>query len=250
MSASDPNLAVKGIKNAQNKTNIPITSQQMLGREDTHVKPIVGTQHRLQKDSLDAFLHMQQQASISGVDIQICSSFRSFDKQLSIWNRKWSGELPLNTLDGGQINASDLNDNEKIHAIMLWSALPGASRHHWGTDFDVYDKTQVENTGHDFQLVPAEYTDRGPCAKLNAWIQTHANEFDFYLPYADYTGGVAREPWHLSYSPIAAKIEQGFNMELLYASIEKADILGKASVLSVLPELVNRYTFNRGTKAP
>lgn len=249
MSTSGSNSTVKAIKKAEDQTDILITSQQMLGRDDSHVQPIAGTQHRLQKDSLDAFLLMQRQAAMSGVDIQVCSSFRSFDKQLSIWNRKWSGELPLNTLNGEQINASDLNDNEKIHAIMLWSALPGASRHHWGTDFDVYDKTEVEKASHNFQLVPEEYTGHGPCAKLNAWIQTHAKEYNFYLPYAKYTGGVAREPWHLSYAPIAAKIEQGFNIELLYASLEKADIFGKASVLSVLPELVNRYTFNQGSKA-
>ena len=28
-------------------------------------------------------------------------------------------------------------------AILLWSALPGASRHHWGTDFDVFDRAAV-----------------------------------------------------------------------------------------------------------
>ncbi|MCZ8486094.1 D-alanyl-D-alanine carboxypeptidase family protein [Vibrio lentus] len=30
------------------------------------------------------------------------------------------------------------SEQQKLSAILRWSALPGASRHHWGCDFDVF----------------------------------------------------------------------------------------------------------------
>jgi len=32
-----------------------------------------------------------------------------------------------------------LRASEKIASILRWSALPGTSRHHWGTDLDIID---------------------------------------------------------------------------------------------------------------
>ena len=65
---------------------------------------------------------------------------------------------------------------------MLWSALPGASRHHWGTDFDVYDKAKIESTGKKLELIPEEYEDNGPCALLSQWLFNNAEKFGFYFP--------------------------------------------------------------------
>ena len=223
-----------------------ISAKEWTGITRTHIVGFDNNTHFLQADALSALLKMRELASQSNIDIQVCSSFRSFDKQLNIWNKKWRGELPLNTLDGQQLDAANLSDNEKIHAIMLWSALPGASRHHWGTDFDIYDKAEVARRHHDFKLIPEEYINNGPCALLNDWIEEHANAFDFYLPYARYSGGVAREPWHLSYAPLAKTIEQELNIEVLYETLTQADILGKQSILPLLPELLKRYTLNQG----
>jgi LAS superfamily LD-carboxypeptidase LdcB len=197
---------------------------------------------------IEPFTKMQKAAIKDGIDIQICSSFRDFDKQLSIWNRKWLGELPLLSLDDEIIDPNSLTETEKIHAIMLWSALPGASRHHWGTDFDIYDKNEVEKRQHKFRLVPSEYEEQGPCGALSNWISKNASNFGFYLPYRDYVGGVAREPWHLSHEKSAKEITSQFAINALYAQLEQTDILGKNQVLICLEDLVHQYTFNLGPK--
>lgn len=234
-------------------TNKPSTSDnslntsQIMGLDSRHLQQI-DAQHSLLPKVIKHFKEMQQAAKRDGVDLQICSSFRDFNKQLSIWNRKWRGELPLLTLDDQVIEPNSLSDVDKIHAIMLWSALPGASRHHWGSDFDVFDQTQVQKRAHNFQLVPSEYEGEGPCAALYSWLHENSATFGFYLPYEHYVGGVAREPWHLSFKDIAEQIIQQFSINDLYAQIEQADILGKDEILKRLPELVHQYTFNQGNK--
>jgi succinyl-diaminopimelate desuccinylase len=220
---------------------------ELMGLSQTHLLPVNKTQ-LLHNSVVTPFLNMQKAAASEGVDIQICSGFRSFDKQLSIWNRKWAGELPLYSLQNEELISNALSDNEKIHAIMLWSALPGASRHHWGSDFDVYDRTSVQAKNHTLALIPSEYEDGGPCEKLSEWINQNAAQFGFYLPYAKYVGGVAREPWHLSYKEVAHNIQKSFVVDELYAQLEQADILGKSLILKQLPSLVNQYTFNLGPK--
>jgi LAS superfamily LD-carboxypeptidase LdcB len=223
-----------------------ISASEVMGITHAHVTRFDDTEHSLHPTTIKALHKMQTAAAKDDVDIQVCSSFRSFDKQLSIWNRKWQGDLPLNTLDGQQLNAAQLSDEEKIHAIMLWSALPGASRHHWGTDFDIYDKTQVAKQHHTFELVPEEYTGSGPCAAMSTWVKEHAASYGFSLPYAKYCGGVAQEPWHLSYQVLANDIETHLNIDALHETLSKADILGKEQILARLTALVNRYTFNNG----
>ena len=39
---------------------------------------------------------------------------------------------------------------------MRWSAIPGSSRHHWGTDLDVYDAAAV-TPDYQVQLTPQEW---------------------------------------------------------------------------------------------
>ncbi len=222
-------------------------NNSILGQNDNSLTSLENG-HRLLPRVATAFHKMQTAAKTDNINISICSSFRSFDRQLSIWNKKFSGHLPLYTLQGDTLDHAALSDEEKIHAIMLWSALPGASRHHWGTDFDVYDKVSVENNGHKLQLIPEEYSGNGPCANMCAWIQQYAQDFGFYFPYSEYVGGVAAEPWHMSYKEQALQIEQQFDIEALQDALKNANILGKVTVLSLLPELVDRYTFNKGIK--
>ena len=225
-----------------------ITPHQAMGLSSAHLVEVTGG-HFLQGTVKSAFEQMQKAALRQKIDVQICSSFRSFERQLSIWNRKWKGELPLYRLNGEKLNANTLSDEEKIHAIMLWSALPGASRHHWGTDFDVYDKANVEALQHDFQLIPQEYEGSGPCAKLSSWLTTYAKDFGFSFPYAEYIGGVAKEPWHLSHTESASAIETQFSTERLANTLSESTICGKDTILENLDNLVYRYTFNEGKKS-
>ncbi len=202
--------------------------------------------HQLHESVAPAFNALQAAAQAAGIDCQLVSSYRSFERQLSIWNRKWAGELPLYDAQGKQLNQAKLSDNEKLEAILTWSALPGGSRHHWGTDFDVYDKQSVTRRNWQFELVTEEYEPSGPCFELACWLGNQAERFGFYRPYEVYTGGVAREPWHLSHRSTALQFEKARNCQALSELLEKTEISGKHAILSRIDELFERYVLNRG----
>lgn len=222
-----------------------ITVAQMLGQNALHLVPRQDN-HALCAAAHKAFVRMQRAAALDGVDIQIASSYRDFARQLLIWNAKWSGQRPLYSLEGELLDSTILSDEQKLHSILTWSALPGASRHHWGTDLDVYDKTSIDASGESLQLNQAEYASGGPCFALACWLDKHAEQFNFKRPYQYYTGGVAAEPWHLSYQPLAAKIEQKQNSKRLKKLISQTDIQGKDSILANLEMIFNRYILNQG----
>lgn len=222
-----------------------ISHQQILGIDDSHLVDLEDD-HRLFSPVAHAFEQMRDAAKQNNININICSSYRSFDRQLMIWNKKWTGQLPIFDGNGNQLSHQLLSDQEKVHAIMRWSALPGASRHHWGSDFDVYDRASVESSGIKFQLVPEEYEGNGPCGTMNRWISNNAQRFGFYRPYNSYKGGVAEEPWHLSHQISAQEIERKFPFDSLRNYLDNSDIEGKSTILAQLPELYRRYTLNQG----
>ena len=70
-------------------------------------------------------------AEQAGQTLAVASAYRGFDRQLSIWNAKARGEKPVLDLAGQAIDLDCLSDWDRVQAILTWSALPGASRHHW-----------------------------------------------------------------------------------------------------------------------
>ncbi|MBF7072984.1 M15 family metallopeptidase [Glaciecola sp. MH2013] len=226
-----------------------ITAEQYLGLDSSHLVSI-DEKHALISEVKTVFCSMQDAASAEGIDLQLVSSYRSFSKQCQIWNKKWQGLLPLNTLDGNVLDTSSLDEITKLHAILLWSALPGASRHHWGTDIDVYDRNSVEtwqkSTGQKFNLLPSEYEQGGPCARLSDWLQSHMAEYGFFRPYHVYRGGVASEPWHLSYQPLADEIIEGYDLSQLESALAKHRIDGIDVIFDHLQDIFTRYTLNAG----
>ena len=205
-----------------------------------------GDGQRLHADIVGPFTAMQQAAAEDGVGCQLVSGFRDFDRQLSIWNRKWHGELPLYSPEGVRLDPIRLSDTDKLHAILTFSALPGGSRHHWGTDIDVVDKPRVDAWQGTFSLVNAEYCDDGPCAVLAAWLDKHAARFGFSRPYVKYQGGIAQELWHLSHRETAQRFETSLDSEVLKAHIERTEIAGKHTILANFDSLFERYILNKG----
>lgn len=222
-----------------------VTKEEWLGQRNDHLVD-AGNGHRLHCDVISPFLAMQDAAQKEGIDLQLVSSYRDFDKQTAIFNRKWLGQAPLLDVHGVPLRFSNLSDDDKLHAILTWSALPGGSRHHWGTDIDVYDRASVKRWGGDFNLVESEYQGNGPCHTLACWLDENMQRFGFFRPFSEHKGGVAVEPWHLSFKSTAMVFERSRNVSDLTGAIEKSDILGKASVLRNLPSLFNRYVLNKG----
>ncbi len=225
-----------------------IHADAWLGLNDQHLTE-VGNGHQLHPDVAAAFLAMQSHAANEGQDIQIVSSYRGFHRQLSIWNRKWTGELPLLDENDQPLDTHSLTDEQKVYAILTWSALPGGSRHHWGTDLDVFDKATVDACGGKLDLVDAEYREGGPCFALANWMDAHLAEHGFVRPFLQNNGGVATELWHLSYAPTAARFEALRNPEQLRKCIEQAEMHGKLTVLALFDELYPRYVLNEGLTA-
>ena len=81
-----------------NASGAQLTIEQLLGTDDGHLVQC-GDNHRLTAATWVAFQAMQRHALEDGIDLQLVSSFRDFNRQLSIWNRKWQGALPLYDID-------------------------------------------------------------------------------------------------------------------------------------------------------
>ena len=197
----------------------------------------------LHHDVVLAFLRLQQSALVAGFDLAVASSFRSFDRQLLIWNEKATGKRPLYDERGELLVFEELAPWPLAQAILRWSALPGASRHHWGTDLDVYDRAAVP-PDYQVQLSPAEVNTGGPFHAMHDWLDQQLaadNAEGFFRPYERDRGGVAPERWHLSYAPLAADLQQQLSMDSLAAFIDQQNLALKTEVLEHMQEIYHRY---------
>jgi len=195
------------------------------------------------RDVVEPFRALRQAAQAAGFDLRILSGFRSFTDQLSIWNRKARGERAVLDSRAVPLDITRLRPAELVYAILRWSALPGASRHHWGTEIDVIDRAALA-PGYRPQLLPVEYQPGGPFAALNDWLDAHIREFGFFRPYRTDRGGVRPEPWHLSYAPVSVAAVRAVTPEVLSAALEAEDVLGREVVRSRLVEIHERYVSN------
>lgn len=217
--------------------------KQLLGLTDEHIHYFNNDKIGIHHQMVTAFESMRKSAETEGIELKIASGFRSFERQLHIWNNKFNGNTPVKKADGDTVDISHLSDWEITQAILLFSALPGASRHHWGCDIDVYAPNLLA-AGTSLQLEPWEYQASGPMAKLSAWLTLHAAEFGFYLPYDCYRDGVAAEPWHLSYAPLARQYQSAFTAQALQACLTNTEISGKTAIIDNLSDITEQYINN------
>ncbi|WP_409422523.1 M15 family metallopeptidase [Pseudaeromonas sp. ZJS20] len=187
-----------------------------------------------------AWQRLQQAARAEGLEIAIASAYRDFARQCQIWNAKFDGRRPVLDEQERPLDMGSLSDEQKVWAILRWSALPGTSRHHWGTDLDIYAPALLP-PGQTLQLTCAEYAPEGYFAPLTAWLDNHLAEFGFDRPYRhgrnQNPGAVTDEPWHISFLAEAGEFERQMNYAALQAAIAQSDIAGKAAVLACLPAI-------------
>lgn len=213
---------------------------ELTGRARTHVVELAQPRCALHYEAVASFLAMRDAAVADGIDLSPRSTFRDFDTQVSIWNRKWSGERPLYDRAGQLLDRSRLADSDTVDAILCWSAVPGGSRHHWGTDVDVIDAAAVP-AGYTVELLSSEYAPDGIFARLTAWLDANMRRFGFFRPYATDRGGVSPEPWHLSYAPVALPALESLSLSMLRRVIDASTLSGKPFVLARLPEIYTRF---------
>ena len=219
------------------------TELELTGRARTHVVQSDDICAAIHRDVVDPFNALQTAAASEGIDLQIASGFRDFDAQLRIWNMKFRGERPVYDKAGKVLDHAQLDAGELIDGILSWSALPGASRHHWGTDIDVIDRAAMA-PDYRYSLLPKEYAAGGVFHRLNLWLDDNIAGFGFFRPYADYRGGVYPEPWHLSHAALSAEALDMLTPELIATAVRESDLLGKEQVLAQLTSIHRQYIAN------
>ena len=132
---------------------------------------------KIHPEVYDPLIDMIKAAQKDNIKLSVVSAFRSYQRQKQIWENKW-GNRP----------------NDDIHHaknILKWSAFPGTSRHHWGTDVD-------------FNSVETAYWKSKEGEKVHKWLQNNAPKYGFCQTYDDgRQHGYNSEPWHWSYMPVA-----------------------------------------------
>jgi len=221
-----------------------ITPEQLTGKTNSHLTSILigekqfSVHHAVKND----LLLLVNAANKSGFNFHIASGFRSFEQQLIIWNEKYSGKRTVQDDNNQALDISILSSEEKTNAILRWSALPGASRHHWGTDFDVYNKASLPlNEG--LKLEPWEYFDSHQKIFCQ-WLLNNIQHYGFYFPYKEDSGGVAIEPWHISHKLSSISCLNSLTIELLSSQLRDEPLLGKETVLSKLKNIYTQYIIN------
>ncbi|KOO14112.1 peptidase M15 [Vibrio xuii] len=218
--------------------------EQLTGQTQTHlVETVVGQKAFLvhSKVSQD-ILALKQSATRAGFNLNIASGFRDFERQMMIWNNKMAGKTAILDSDSQPLNADSLTVQQKVMAILRWSALPGGSRHHWGTDFDIFDRDSLPKDTQ-LQLEPWEYL-TGHQQSFYLWLQENLEQHGFFFPYAQDKGGVAPEPWHISHRATAEPCLQQLTPTLLAEQLASAPILGKQVVLGQLETIYNQFISN------
>lgn len=214
----------------------------LLGLTMDHLTAIEGTKHFVHAQVLPDFLRLQRAALEHGFELRIISSFRSRERQLKIWNEKVLGVRPVHDESGVPLDVSLLSPSELMISILRWSALPGASRHHWGTDIDVFDaRTQQES---EVKLSAAETADDGPASRMHDWLDDHLNEFNFFRPYSSDRGGVSPERWHLSHQPNARRMMENYSLSLFRKNVDELEIELKKEILEHADLIFHKFFLN------
>jgi LAS superfamily LD-carboxypeptidase LdcB len=160
----------------------------------------------LRKEAYEAFVKMASAAKQDGISLFIISATRNFEAQKRIWENKWEGR----TLVEGQ-NLTEVTDLEKrAKLILLYSSMPGTSRHHWGTDMDL---NSLENS----------YFDSGEGLKIYQWLTTHGAKYGFCQPYTSKAAGrtgYEEEKWHWSYWPLSKELLSAYVKSVHYSDIK------------------------------
>lgn len=199
------------------------TQAQLTGLNKAHLFELYPN-HYVHLKAVNAVKSLQKASNQAGFDLRLASSFRSFNRQQIIWNNKASGKQICFNRNEEKLNIAALSAFELADSICFFSAIPGTSRHHWGTDFDIFDANAYE-AGQAPQLTQSEFQPGGPNYPMMLWLQENAAKFDFVFPFTANKDGVSPEPWHISFLPISHQASSQFSKDYVF------DVLNHHAVL-------------------
>lgn len=200
-----------------------ITIENILGLNQSHLE---SNSILLEKETYRAFSKMKSAASKDGISLSIVSGYRSFERQKSIWERKFSNLTQTKS------------PSEAISEIITYSSIPGTSRHHWGTDIDIIDSS-VKSPKGDL-LLEQNYIDNGVFSKLNHWMTSYAVDFGFELVYTNDENrtGFNYEPWHYTFAPKAKELLELQLNKKYRTAWDELDFNGKSEMTA---SFINSY---------
>lgn len=149
------------------------------------------------------FLNMLQAAKKDGIALEVCSPYRTLDRQEYLFDRKIVRYMKrgMSYMDAYKLSARVVN-------------VPGTSEHQIGLALDIYTdsyKTLDEGFGE---------------TAAGIWLQENCAEYGFILRYPkgkEYITGIEYEPWHFRYvGRTAAKeiMERGLTLEEFVAELD------------------------------
>ena len=176
---------------------------------------LYGDGFNLRKDAAESLKLLIAEAKKSGFNPHVVSSFRNYARQKRIWDNKYTKFT----------QEEKLSPIQAIKKIVRYSTIPGTSRHHWGTDFDVVDgaKGIVANPLHE-----KHFNKGGVYHEFKKWMNENAQVFGFYEVYTNQAQrkGFEYEPWHFSYLPTACEMMREYINQNIFSTLKNSDIKG------------------------
>lgn len=152
--------------------------------------------HSIDKRAYEDLQAMMDDARAAGLSPLICSSFRTMEKQQSLFDNQVA-----------KYQARGYSEAEAKAEAARWVAIPGTSEHQSALAVDI--------VATSYQQLNSK---QGETAEQK-WLMEHCYEYGFVLRYPadkeDITG-IGYEPWHYRYvgkNAAAAMQEQGISLE-------------------------------------
>ncbi len=153
----------------------------------------------LLKETYESYNKMYLAAKKEGIHLKVISASRTFVEQSWIWEDKWKTH-----------KSKFETDNALSSYIMQYSAMPGTSRHHWGTEVDLNSTS-------------SSYFASGTGLKVYNWLAKNAATYGFCQSYnekgTERDTGYNEEMWHWSYYSLANRFLEGYKKKVNYTHI-------------------------------
>lgn len=144
----------------------------------------IGDGHYADYRIVDSLDRMMSDCRAAGLDPYICSSYRTYDKQVYLYQNK---------ID--QYIASGYTEDMAEAYASMWVAVPGTSEHHTGLAFDI--------VASDYVVLDSSQAS----TEVQKWLMANCHNYGFILRYPEdkvNITGINYEPWHYRYVGVEA----------------------------------------------
>ena len=173
---------------------------------------------------MEAYWRLRDYAQQEGWHLILVSGYRSFYAQRQVWNR----------FDRMYQKELNLTEKGRVRAVMSQVAVPGLSRHHWGTDLDI---SEVSLRG---KLADLDEDTPQKVVNFYRWMEQNAPRFGFCKAYEGDRGAVMNEPWHWSFTPFSSLYERQFLSIGDYHRILNDQVADVNYVMRNLPKILKK----------